>query len=434
MTVDVEVPASFATKAAWTIETLLSTCASPAPDVAYPGPALPGSEHAWRLFESGLSRRPAAAAGGMLDFGDGVEDVVASAFWHLSRWEERAGSARDPHGRFPAAAALVPPGAEAPVDALLDRFRDATGATPRPGRFTVALTHDIDRPRRFTGRRALLGAAARAKAAARSGNRSELAAELSGLAALPAHRRRGTDPNWSFERMRELEAARGGRATHFVMAGHTHPADGVDSAAYDRARGAVVAQVLGQGDELGLHPSYEAGGRPELLREQRRRLEALAGMPVEGVRFHYLRHDVHTTLPQLEALGFGYDSSHAYAETPGLRAGFSFPYRPYDLAADRPLDLVELPLAVMDASLADARYLGLQPDQGLARATAVLERVAERSGTVAVLWHNDRFSRAYARGWDRVYERLLDWVAARDGSLVSAGQAVAGFRPLTVSG
>jgi len=119
------------------------------------------------------------------------------------------------------------------------------------------------------------------------------------------------------------------------------------------------------------------------------------------------------------------DSSQGYADRPGLRAGFSFPYRPFHLAERRPLDLVELPMAVMDATLAERRYLGLEPRAGLERTLRLLERVADIGGTVAILWHTDRFSREYARGWDRAYADVLEWVAARGGRLVTAADAVA---------
>ena len=109
-----------------------------------------------------------------------------------------------------------------------------------------------------------------------------------------------------------------------------------------------------------------------------------------------------------------------------MRAGFSFPYRLYDLARDRPLDMLELPLAVMDATLSDRRYLGLSPDQGVRRAISVLELVAEVGGTVAVLWHNDRFAEHYARGWDRCYADLLGWVRDRGGRLCACEDVLAG--------
>jgi peptidoglycan/xylan/chitin deacetylase (PgdA/CDA1 family) len=422
---EVDAPESFTARARWTLETLLSACASPAAEAVRYGHSggLEASEQAWRYFESGSADAPLLGEGGMVDFGDGGHDLVASAFWHLSRWEERAGTIRDEHGRFPASAALADPERPA-VDSLLQQFRAAVGDAGRTP-FTVALTHDVDTPWRWSGPRALLGAASRARVALRDHRPRDAAAEGLGLAAAPFRRLRGTDPNWSYERIAAIERAHGGRSTYFVMAGNHHPADGPDPAAYDRLRPAIVAQIAAQGDEVGLHPSYTSSQVPERIAEERARLEQLTGAPVPGVRFHYLRHDTHTTLPELDRLGFGYDSSQGYGDAIGLRAGFSFPYRPYHLAEERPLGLVELPLAVMDATLAEQRYLGLPPTAALERMLRLLDRVAEVGGTVAILWHVDRFSREYAHGWDRVYDSVLEWVAGRGGRLVTAADAVA---------
>ena len=420
---ELDVPEGFAAEARWTLETLLGACAAPAAEAVRYGGAggLGASERAWELFAAGEPFTPVLAGDGMLDFGDGARDLVASAFWHLSRYEERGG-ARDEHGRFPASAALADPERPA-VDSLLRTFRERVGdAGPTP--FTVALTHDVDIPWRWSRPQALRGAAARARAAAREGRRRDVVAEAAGLAAAPVRRLTRTDPNWSYERIAAIERAHGGRSTYFVMAGHGHPADGPDPAAYDRLRPAIVAQIAAQGDEVGLHPSYLTSRRPQMLAAERERLEALTGGRVPGVRFHYLRHDTHATLPELEGLGFAYDSSQGYGDAIGLRAGFSFPYRPFHLAERRPLDLVELPMAVMDATLAERRYLGLEPRAGLERTLRLLERVADIGGTVAILWHTDRFSREYARGWDRVYADVLAWVADRGGRLVAAGDAV----------
>jgi hypothetical protein len=412
---------------AWTFETLRSACAPGSVETGsvYPSSALPLSEAAWAQMAAGETRPPRTMEDGLLDFGDGIPDVIASAFWHLSRWEERA-APRDRHGRFAGASSLADPERPA-VDALLERFRAATGLRRRAG-FTVVLTHDIDAPLRWTGRRSVISAGARLKQAIGQRRGVELSAEARGLASLPVQALRGRDPNWSFARIREIEAAHDARSTYFLLAGHHHPADG-DGAAYDRVRARLVDLLVAQGDEVGLHPSYTTSDHPTRLDDEKRRLESVTGAPVRSARFHFLRHDTHRSLAQLDRLGFALDSSQGYADRPGMRAGFSFPYRPYDIAHERPLDLVELPLAVMDATLSDQRYLGLSPEEGLRRAIAVLERVAEAGGTVAVLWHNDRFAGAYARGWDRCYERLLGWVRERGGRLCAC-EDLLGVRPL----
>jgi uncharacterized protein DUF7033 len=388
--VQVGCPPSFQAAAAWVVDELTAASApGPGADVRYPSPALPGSEAAWAFFAGGAAA-PRVAEDGLVDFGDRVDDIIASAFWHLSRWEERGGP-RDRHGRFPAAASTNDP-ARPVVDALLARFQTAAGLGRREG-FAVVLTHDVDLPLRWAARGASRRALRGVRNAVRRRRAGEAAVESAGLLAAPWHRARGSDPNWSIDRIREIERAHGGRSTYFLLAGHGHPADGPDPGAYDAVRERLVREVQDGGDEV-------------------------AG-PLRSARFHFLRHDPHRDLAVLDRLGFQVDSSHGFADAPGFRAGFSHPYHPFDIAADRPLGLLEVPLAVMDATLQDERYLGLSAQDGLRRALQVLEHVARSGGTAAVLWHPDRFGVPYARGWDVAYEELVVWCRDRGGDLIA---------------
>jgi hypothetical protein len=76
---------------------------------------------------------------------------------------------------------------------------------------------------------------------------------------------------------------------------------------------------------------------------------------VHGHLFHYLRVDPHRNSRALEALGFDYDSTLDFPDWPGFRAAIAQPFRPWGFEAKRPLDLVEIPLAAMDASLTEER-------------------------------------------------------------------------------
>ena len=241
-TIAVDAPADVAAKARYALEELARICGGASAPLSYPSQALPASEAAWRLFAGADAPPPRRGDDGMVEFGDGVADIAMSTFWHLARWEERAGSARDERGRFPASAALFDP-EEAAADRLVERFREIAGSPP-PGPLTVALTHDIDTPVRWSGLRAVAGAAARAKAAATGRRRHDLVRELRGLAELPRHRARGTDPNWCFERIAEIERShdalldvlrpgrpppprrrRRARRLRARPAGHRHPGD-----------------------------------------------------------------------------------------------------------------------------------------------------------------------------------------------------------------
>lgn len=387
-------PPAVERRARWVLDTL------GARDLQF-GVDLPYRAEAWKQVERG--ERP-------------QDDDVADAFFHLARVEERSGP-RDGHGRFTAAASCLDP-----LDPPLERLRARLGVEPpRWGgaRFAVALTHDVDTPWRWTPI-GVRGAAARLKSHALAGRGRAALREARALSSVPVHRLRRTDPNWSFERVMGIERARGAGSTFFVMAGHRHAADGASPETYERLRPRLVETLAGAGAEIGLHGSYTASDEPELLEREKESLEELAG-PVKGQRYHYLRVDPHRNLAPLERLGFAYDSSLGFSDAIGFRAGIAQPFRPWDFERDRPLDLIEIPLAVMDATF-EARYLGLTAREAEPQLLRLLENAAEHGGAFAVLWHTDRFDPASSQRWDRLYERVIDATYDLGGVCMSAGQ------------
>jgi peptidoglycan/xylan/chitin deacetylase (PgdA/CDA1 family) len=366
---------------------------------------LPYSETAWRAVDAG--RRPQG-------------NDLAEAFFHLARIEERNGP-RDEHGRFPVSATCLDP-----LDPPLERLRRRLGVEPRRwggARFAVALSHDVDIPWRWTRRGVRLGAG-RLKAAVRGRNGAAAWREARGLAGAPVHRARGTDPNFSFERIVDIEQSRGASSVFFLLAAHRVVQDGPAPDDYDRLRPRVVETLLELRAEIGLHASYTAALDSSLIAEEKAELERL-GATLHGQRYHYLRVDPHRNLAPLAELGLAYDSSLGFGGAPGFRAGIAHPFCPWDFEHDRPLDLVEIPLAVMDVTLAEARYLGLSVKEAERRLLALLDWAAEHGGAFSMLWHTDRFDPATAGGWDRLYARLIDAIHERGGVCVPARELAA---------
>ena len=358
---------------------------------------------------------------------------LAAAAATLARTEELNGAV-DEHGRFPASASALPAGA-APLDDLVLALREAAaaiGAVPAPdypggARFAVALTHDIDTPWRWSGR-GLLGAAARLKGALGRGDSEAARLEATGLALAPFHRLRGSDPNWSHARFAALERKHGYRSTCFILAAHRDPHDGAAPEAYNDRRPRLVRELDELGLEVGLHASYSCLASERLLSSERGELARLLGGPIAGNRHHYLRLPWHAGIRALDRLGFAYDSTLGWAERTGPRAGLSFPFRPWDEIAGGPMRILELPLVLMDATLAEERYLGLTPETAWDEIERVLDHLHDVRGCASILWHNDRFDGVYGRGWDRLYERLLEGIAARGGRADSAGALAAHWR------
>jgi peptidoglycan/xylan/chitin deacetylase (PgdA/CDA1 family) len=387
-------------RARWVLETLGARAAVLGEDVPY-------RPEAWAAVERG--ERP-----------DG--DELADAFFHLARveeWGASGGNGRlDAHGRFPGAASCLDP-----LDPPLERLRASLGLEPPRwggGRFAVALTHDVDVPWRWT-RAGVRAGAGRVKAALARRRVGAALAETRALAAAPVHAVRRTDPWWSFERVTAGEAEAGVRSTFFVMAGHAHRADGPAPGAYERLRPRLVETLREGGAEIGLHGSYRAADERDRLDEEKRRLEALAG-PVGGQRYHYLRVRPDRNLAPLAGLGFAYDSTLGFADRIGFRAGIAHPFRPWDPVADRPARLVEIPLAIMDVTLGEERYLGLTAEAAERRILELLDWAADAGGGFALLWHSAWYDDASFPGWGALYFRIIQAVEERGGVCLSGGE------------
>jgi hypothetical protein len=385
------IPAAIERRARWVLDSIGATELGFGDDVPY-------NAAAWEQVDRG--ERP-----------DG--DDLAEGFFHLARVEERNGP-RDEHGRFRAEWSCLDP-----LDPPLERLRRRLGQGRGP--FAVALTHDVDSPWRWT-RIGLRGAAARLKRDLRQGRLAPALREATGLATAPVHRLRGSDPNWRFAQIVADERRRGaGGSTFYVLAGHHDPHDGAAPDTYARLRPRLVETLHDSGAEIGLHGSYSAADNPTLLEEEKATLEALAG-PVQGHRYHYVRADPHRNLAPLAELGFAYDTTIGFPDAVGFRAGIARPFRPWSFDRDEPLDLVEVPLAAMDATLAEERYLGLAAKRAEPQLMRLLDWAAAHGGAFAILWHPDRFDPLTSAGWDRLYSRLLEGVQERGGVCMSAGE------------
>ena len=289
---------------------------------------------------------------------------------------------------------------------------------PGGKRFLVALTHDVD----------LLGAGGPATAlrrlaggvVLRSGKRlREGAAFL--LDALASR-----DPAFPLAKL-------GPPSTCFFLARQDDPHDGYPER-YQPALARALAEAAADGRELGLHASYRATDLAAGIAEESELLARSipSNSLLQGLRHHYLRSAPERLAAQLRTAGLSYDSSIGWPSRPGLRAGTPYPYRLWD-PERREAGGWELPLAVMDATLAEERYLGLDAEAAFQVAVETLEPVAEHGGAVAILWHPPSHHPRLSQGYDRLYRRLLDWIDRRGGRRGTAAETLERWRARRVT-
>jgi len=470
------VPTSFAAKAQWVWTTLLAAlgrrprfvlapaaaegctlayarqpvdgvrtvpCSEVALDlIAHNRPLPPGTFVPQRVSDGQfVAAFPARQEGFALPF-----DLIAASFFLLAAWDEHTAQARDRFGRLPYAEstfarqvalgerALTEPPVDRYVESLAGLMADHEGEarlTPPTdaqwaagARFAVALTHDVDEVQRWTAR-GVRGAVKRVARAARAGDFATAQWEARAVARAFVHDLpRGYDPSWTFPDLLAREDRRGLTSTFFLLASHSAPVDGSQPEIYRARLPQLITLLRSHGREIALHGNQRDRDDARQLSADRATLSALAGSTVLGMRYHYLRCSYHDTLPLLDHQGFVYDSSLAFSEHEGYRCGFSHPFHPYDLSADRPLGLVELPLAVMDSTLQERQYRSLPALAAQRAASTALEPLTRSGGAAAILWHHNRFDPYFGRGYDQVYWDLVDWIHQHGGVATSALEIV----------
>lgn len=212
-----------------------------------------------------------------------------------------------------------------------------------------------------------------------------------------------------FETILQIERRHGFRSTFFLLHDRYWARQGARFSFEDREIQEIGRMALHAGCELGVHGGYYRFNRPDLYRESKEAVATVFGHEPVGVRNHLLRFSYPETWRAQAEAGFEYDATYGFRSVPGARAGLALPFFPFDESAEKPLPLLELPLAVMDTSI--FRYLRLEGEAALDFAWQLVARLANHGALVSLLWHNNFFNEPEYWDWQMVYEKLLERLA-----------------------
>jgi len=180
-----------------------------------------------------------------------------------------------------------------------------------------------------------------------------------------------------------------------------------------------IRDAVKRGSEIAVH-GIDAWRDADAGNAERQKLAAISGQQTAGVRMHWLYFD-RDAPRQIEAAGFDYDSTCGFNNAVGYRAGTSQVFR-----LPGTVQLMELPLSIMDSALFYRHRMNLAPDDALDLCRQIVSNARRFGGTVVINWH-DR-SLAPERLWGRSYERLLAAVRVHRAWFATAGRAVDWFR------
>ncbi|WP_292365246.1 polysaccharide deacetylase family protein [Methanoculleus sp. UBA208] len=232
-------------------------------------------------------------------------------------------------------------------------------------------------------------------------------------------------PAWNFQEIAELEDSYGACSSFYFLALEK---DDRDYAYAIEDLEQEICMLHDQGWEVGLHGGCRTYCDPERLLAEKRHLEKILSRKVAGFRNHYLRFRVPDTWELLEGAGFLYDTTLGYPDCIGFRNGMCHPFRPFNLNTGREMEVLEIPLAVMDRTL--LLHMRLNIEQAWDEMERVLNTVERHHGVITVLWHNE-----FMIGTSlQFYKKILEYGRDR-GAWMTGGREIAtwweknGLRP-----
>ena len=297
---------------------------------------------------------------------------------------------------------------------------------PGGRRMALALSHDVD----AADLAAPFELAANLAKGVLRRNRDHMKAFGIGIASLAER----PGPYFGFPRWRDWERERGLQSAFYVFfRPRGVPRDFNDcksSLASRRTDWETLRRMAAEGWEFGLHPAIHAKDSPGGFERSKAWLESRLGRSVAGLRHHYWALDWRnpaSTHRQHQQAGFRYDSSIAWRDRPGFRAGTALPYHPFDPTVGKALDLVEIPCALMDGHilLSGTGEARRDPEAALRMGRDIVDRVREVGGVLVTNWHQEgAFDRLHFRGYMDLLDRLLEPLRCSSDVWVATPQEV----------
>jgi peptidoglycan/xylan/chitin deacetylase (PgdA/CDA1 family) len=232
----------------------------------------------------------------------------------------------------------------------------------------------------------------------------------------------GNDAWFNLEEILEYERENGVYSTFFFIP-RKGKKDGIKNADYDinnEKFQQAIEKIRKKEFEVGLHGSIGTHSNSNRLIEDLQKVNH----NVLGNRFHFLKFDITKTPKTLENAGIKYDSTLGFSEHYGFRNGICFPFYLYDIEQDEPLNVIEIPLMFMDATLRQKNYLNLNKTEIIDSAEKLIQEIKKFNGIFSILWHNTYFSEYKYSGWKEILDELIN-LSKSNGLTFLTGKEIA---------
>ena len=361
-------------------------------------------------------------------------DILKSAFYLLSGYQEFQTDNQDIYGRFPWESSIQyrlgfthKPVVNYYFELILDaferfcqlnglEFKRKTRDAP-----VLFLSHDVDRIKKYTLRNLILSILQLIRIKPGSLNLSDQLNMIVDYAKGILLFRK--DPYWNFQEMVALEGELKISSTWFFL-----EKTKMNNSRYhfrDSKIRDLIAYLSGKGHEIAIHGTHESSEDQQSMNGGIQRLNTVCKRPVKGIRQHFLRYNNPVTSRIQVNAGLEYDATLGFAEQIGFRNSYAYPFRLYDFNKHMPMDIWQLPLNVMDATFFE--YLGTPTASIHEVIQPLLDEVIRFKGVFSLLWHNCRLDEERTPGINKIYRELLKEVVQSGFISLTGQQAISAF-------
>lgn len=281
---------------------------------------------------------------------------------------------------------------------------------PEGKKFAVCLTHDIDVVN-FPKSNLLFGAA---KSLTQGKIKNAFKISFSNI-------NKKWNPWWNFKEIMALEKKYNAKSSFYFLALNKDDPDfnfKIEDLEHE------IANIVDSGWEVGLHGGHETYNNLDELIKEKKNLEKVLGKKVTGFRNHYLKFKVPDTWEILSKSGFKYDTTFGYADCVGFRNGMCHPFKPFNLNTNRSIDILEIPLTIMDTTLYNYMKLDIKSAWDITR--LLIDTVEKNNGVITILWHN-----TYMIGENlKFYENILKYCYEKGAWMTSGNEIEKKVKPI----
>jgi len=323
-------------------------------------------------------------------------DIIASAFFMLSRYEEiLKPECRDQHGRFLAKDSVVfqqgygnRPLVEEYGVLLRKWLREIGANIPAEikGFNKIYLTHDVDEPFRFSNLHTVC----------KQYLKNLLKYNYSS-SPFKKYLNEQYDEYYTFPKIINYDRALRESLLDitvesiyfFITAGSLFNKNYYNF--FSNKINRLVNLLIENSAKLGLHISYEAGKNPKKIKHEAKKLNKKLKLNNIVSRHHYLQWREPEEIVFIEQAKITDDFTLSYADSAGFRVGTCHPYRFINPRTKELTNVMIHPLEIMECTLNLKKYMNLDYENALNICKEIIQQVYKHNGELILLWHNTEF-------------------------------------------